>query len=80
MEGEPAQTVTAGHDVSQWKLGARLLTVQDGLALQSFPTDCLDGMEVTKTAAFKAIGNAVPPLWAMKIAQHLTQGETHGVH
>jgi DNA (cytosine-5)-methyltransferase 1 len=77
MDGEPAPTVTAGHDVSQWKLGARLLTVQDGLALQTFPTDCLDGMEVTKTAAFKAIGNAVPPLWVMKIAQHLT-GATNG--
>lgn len=75
-EGEPAPTVTAGHDVSQWKLGARLLTVQDGLALQSFPTDCLDGLEVTKTAAFKAIGNAVPPMWAEAIATHLTKGET----
>jgi len=71
---KPAPTVTAGHDVSQWKLGSRLLTVQDGLALQSFPTDCLDGMEVTKTAAFKAIGNAVPPLWAMQIANHVMGG------
>lgn len=70
---EPAPTVTAGHDVSQWKLGSRLLTVQDGLALQSFPTDCLDGMDVTKTAAFKAIGNAVPPLWARQIASHVTR-------
>jgi len=70
---EPAPTVTAGHDVSQWKLGSRLLTVQDGLALQSFPTDCLDDMEVTKTAAFKAIGNAVPPLWAQQIADHVSR-------
>jgi len=30
-------------------------------------------MDVTKTAAFKAIGNAVPPLWAMKIANHVTR-------
>jgi DNA-cytosine methyltransferase len=74
-DDEPAPTLTAGHDVTQWKLGARLLTAQDGLALQSFPTDCLDDMGVTKTAAFKAIGNAVPPLWAQQIATHLTRRE-----
>lgn len=68
---EPGPTITAGHDVSQWKLGSRLITVQDGLALQTFPTDCLDGLEVTKTAAFKAIGNAVPPMWAEAIARHM---------
>lgn len=75
-DGEPAPTITAGHDVSQWKLGARLLTARDGLVLQSFPADCLDGMAVTKTAAFKAIGNAVPPLMAKAIVEHLTKGTT----
>lgn len=68
---QPAPTVTAGHDVSQWKLGSRLLTARDGLALQTFPPDCLAGLDVTKTAAFKAIGNAVPPLWAQQIIKGL---------
>jgi DNA (cytosine-5)-methyltransferase 1 len=75
-DDEPGPTITAGHDVSQWKLGTRLLSVADGLALQSFPRDCLDGVPVTKTAAFKAIGNAVPPLWAAAIVNHLTEGAT----
>jgi DNA (cytosine-5)-methyltransferase 1 len=76
-EEHPAPTITAGHDVSQWQIGGRPLTPRDGLILQTFPPDCLDDVGVTKTAAFKAIGNAVPPLWAEKIARHLT-GETHG--
>jgi DNA (cytosine-5)-methyltransferase 1 len=71
---QPGPTITAGHDISQWKLGTRLLSVADGLALQSFPRDCLEGVAVTKTAAFKAIGNAVPPLWAQAIVTHLTKG------
>ena len=75
-EDQPAPTITAGHDVTQWAVGDRMITVEDGLALQTFPTDCLDRIDVTKTAAFKAIGNAVPPLWAKQIAQHLTKGET----
>lgn len=70
---EPGPTLTSGHDVSQWKVADRLLTVKDGLALQTFPTDCLDGVDVTKTAAFKAIGNSVPPVLAEKLARHLTQ-------
>lgn len=77
LEDEPGPTVTAGHDVSQWKLGARLLTPADGLVLQTFPVDALDGVNITKTAAFKAIGNAVPPLWAETIARHL-MGASHG--
>jgi DNA (cytosine-5)-methyltransferase 1 len=75
----PAPTVTSSSTDKWWLLGRdtdRMITVQDGLALQTFPTDCLDGIEVTKTAAFKAIGNAVPPLWAKQIAQHLTKGAT----
>lgn len=55
----PAPTVT------------RLMTPRDGLALQTFPIDCLDGMDVTKTAAFRAIGNAVPPLLAEQLARGL---------
>jgi len=58
----------------QSKLDGEKLTVADGLALQSFPPDCLDGMKVTRTAAFKAIGNAVPPLLALRLAEQLTRG------
>ena len=71
---QPAPTITAGHDVSQWTIQRQLLTPEDALALQSFPPDCLDGADVARTAKFKGIGNAVPPLWAEAIARHLTKG------
>lgn len=79
LSDEPGPTLTAGHDVSQWKIGSRIITVEDGLALQTFPTDCLDGLAVTKTAAFKAIGNAVPPMWAEAIVTHLIRPRSHTV-
>jgi DNA (cytosine-5)-methyltransferase 1 len=55
----------------------RKITVRDGLVIQSFPPDVLDGVTTTKTAAFKAIGNAVPPLWAHKIIEHMMGMEQH---
>lgn len=75
----PSPTVTSVR--SQWKLtqgddGYRTMTPADGLALQTFPADCLDGVAVTKTAAFRAIGNAVPPLLAQRLAEGL---ESHPV-
>jgi DNA (cytosine-5)-methyltransferase 1 len=74
-DGQPAPTITAGHDVSQWTLKQRLISVQDGLVLQGFPRDCLDGIDITKTAAFRAVGNAVPPPLATAMAQHLKGGD-----
>lgn len=74
----PAPSLTSNSSKG-WQLGSRIITVPDGLALQTFPPDCLDGMAVTKTAAFKAIGNAVPPKWAEAIARHLTRSESHAV-
>lgn len=70
----PAPTITAGHDVSQWSVKDRLITVEDGLALQGFPKGCLEGVTITKTAAFKAIGNAVPPPLAQALATHMEGG------
>lgn len=69
----PAPSVTS-NSTGGWQFSgstSRLISVADGLALQTFPRDALDGLQVTKTAAYKAIGNAVPPVWAEAIARHM---------
>ena len=75
---QPAPTITSKTG-TQWQIGEsrRHLTVREALGLQTFPMDCLDDVDgVSRTAQFQAIGNAVPPLLARQIVEHVTKGST----
>lgn len=52
---------------SQWAEGSIKLTVPEALALQSFPAGY--PVQGTKTAQFRQVGNAIPPLLAKRILE-----------
>ena len=74
-EDQPSRTLTAhiGKDtyshIHYDSEQARVISVREAARLQSFP----DGIEFTgpMNTAFRQIGNAVPPLMAYALAEHI---------
>lgn len=71
---EPAATLAFGHARNEYTFTngeeQRMLTMQEGAILQSFPADY--PFQGTKTKAFEQIGNAVPCLLAAHAASAAT--------
>jgi len=69
---KPSYTITHAHRGGQLiETLYRRLTVREALRIQSFPDWWNFPQDVSITAKFKLIGEAVPPILSYKIARHL---------
>lgn len=74
----PAPTIRAEHhgNIEFHYNGKRRLSVRECARLQSFPDDFSFGGE-SQTAAYKMIGNAVPPVLAWELAKEVINNDGH---
>lgn len=72
--GEPSYTIVSKHrsgQVVETPYGYRTLTPREAMRLQSFPDWFTFPSGISKSKMFQLIGDAVPPILAFKLAQHV---------
>lgn len=72
--GEPSYTITSKHrsgQVDETPYGYRTLTPREAMRLQSFPDWYAFPAGISRSKMFQLIGDAVPPILAFKLAQHV---------
>ena len=65
----PSITIDTGHRHHFHYKWNRVPTVRESARIQSFPDNFI--FRCSKTSQYKQVGNAVPPLMAKAIAEHL---------